>query len=375
MQYRTFGRTGDRISVLGFGCMRFPTLEREGKKVIDEEEAIRMLRYAIDEGVNYIDTAYPYHDGQSEPLVGKALRDGYRQKVFLATKSPVWALESPEDFDRILTKQLERLETGCIDYYLLHALDRDTFENKVLRFGLIDKIKQAKHKGLVRHIGFSFHDEYEVFQTIVDACEEWDFCQIQLNYIDTEYQAGLKGLHYAARRGLGVVIMEPLLGGRLAVPPVQVEKVLPASRTSVEWALDYLWNLPEVAPVLSGMSTMQQIEDNLRYADKAQPGMLSSGEVEMLREARRIFRTMALVPCTKCGYCMPCPAGIDIPKVYEAYNMTACRPMKEARAAYDGLSVGADACVGCGQCENACPQHIAPGEYMTAAAKAFGSES
>ena len=372
MQYRTFGRAKDRISVLGFGCMRFPTLEREGRRVIDEAEAVRMLRLAIDGGVNYIDTAYPYHDGQSEPLVGKALRDGYRDKVFLATKSPVWKIQSAEDFDRILAEQLERLQTDRIDYYLLHALDRGAFENKVLRFDLIGKIKRAKEAGLVRRIGFSFHDEYEVFQNIVDACDEWDFCQIQLNYIDTEYQAGLRGMRYAADRGLGVIIMEPLLGGRLADPPRQVKKALPKDRAPVEWALDYLWNLPETGPVLSGMSTMQQLTDNLAYAEKARPGMLRRSEVDMLAEARRIFRTMALVPCTKCGYCMPCPVGINIPKVYEAYNQTACQPMEQAREIYDALAIKADACVLCGQCERACPQHIAPGDSMAAAAKAFG---
>lgn len=371
MQYRSFGRMGDQLSALGFGCMRFPTVVKDGKNVIDEEKAVSMLRLAIDSGVNYIDTAYPYHDGQSEPLVGKALQDGYREKVFLATKSPVFAITAEEDFDRILSEQLQKLRTDHIDYYLLHALNRDTFEKVVQRFGLIEKMQKAKDQGLVRRIGFSFHDDYEVFRTIVDAYDRWDFCQIQLNYIDTEYQAGLQGLHYAASKGLGVVIMEPLLGGRLADPPVQVKKALPKNRTPVEWAFDYLWCLPETGPVLSGMSTMQQLEDNLVYADRAKADMLRRSEMDTLVQARRIFQTMALVPCTKCGYCMPCPAGIDIPKVYEAYNMTACKPMEEAKAAYAALEVKADACLLCGQCERACPQHIAPGASMTAAAKAF----
>jgi predicted aldo/keto reductase-like oxidoreductase len=371
MQYRTFGNTGETVSVLGFGCMRFPTVHKNGKDTIDESEAIRMLRTGIDQGVNYIDTAYPYHGGESERLVGKALRDGYREKILLATKSPVWAIEKPEDFDRILDEQLNKLETDHIDFYLLHALDRDTWKNKVMQYGLLDKIREAKRDGRVRHIGFSFHDDFATFKEIVDGFEDCEFCQIQLNYVDVEHQAGLRGLAYAAERGLGVIVMEPLLGGRLADPPVQVKKALPNSRTPVEWALDFIWNRPEVGLLLSGMSTMKQVEQNLVYAQLAQAGMLDGGDLAVLDQARDIFETMALVPCTKCGYCMPCPFGLDIPSIYAAYNKTACGPMEEAKKMYSDLKVRADACKNCRKCEQICPQHIASGDIMPQIAQTF----
>lgn len=372
MQYRAFGNTGFSPSALGFGMMRLPTTDGNPfSNQIDETKAISMLRYAIDQGVNYVDTAYFYHDQASEGVVGKALKDGYREKVAVATKSPVYAIERPEDFDRYLQEQLRRLDTDYIDFYLLHALSRNTWENVVLKFHLMDKMEQAKREGKIRFIGFSFHDEYDAFQEIVDGYDHWDFCQIQLNYIDVENQAGLKGLEYAAGKGLGVVIMEPLLGGKLAVPPEGLAKALPTDKTPVDWALSYLWNRPEVGVVLSGMHNMQQIEENLQYASRAQVGMLDKEELAILTQAKKVFDTMALVPCTKCAYCMPCPFGLNIPKTMEAYNATVSLGLEEAKKSYDQLTVGADQCRACKKCEKACPQHIAVSEVMPRIAAAF----
>ena len=357
MQYRPFGKTGEQVSVLGYGCMRLPSLDIPfGGEKIDEAEAIRLIRYAIDQGVNYVDTAFMYHGGNSEGLVGKALKDGYRAKTLLATKSPFGGFTKPEDFDRHLAIQLERLGVDTIDFYLLHAASRNSWENVALKFGLLSKMEKAKAEGKIRHIGFSFHDDYDAFQEIVDAYD-WDFCQIQLNYIDVEHQAGLRGLEYAAAKGMGVIIMEPLLGGKLANPTDQVRKVLPADKTPVQAALDFLWNRPEVSLILSGMGTAQQLEDNLAYADDSRPGKLSEEELAAYTEAKRVYDTMARVPCTKCAYCMPCPFGVNIPGVFEAYNKSALS-MEEAKALYDGLDGQAALCRKCRKCEKICPQHM-----------------
>lgn len=360
MQYRSFGNTGEKVSALGFGCMRFPT--EDGK--ICEEEAIRMIRTGIDSGLNYVDTAYFYHDGLSEGLVGRALRDGYREKVYLATKSPIYALESTEQFDTVLDEQLSRLQTDHIDFYLLHAVNWKDWNEKVLKLNLLDKMQQARAAGKIRYIGFSFHDDYTAFHNILNGYDHWDFCQIQMNYIDVENQATLKGMEEAAAKGLGVIIMEPLLGGKLANPAPGVKKVLPESKSPVEWALDFLWNRPEVGVVLSGMSSMQQVEDNLLYASRSQVGMLSGEELDMLARAKKTYDTMALVPCTKCSYCMPCPFGVNIPGVFEAYNRTAVN-MDQARELYKGLAnEAADKCRSCRKCEARCPQHIEVSSHM-----------
>lgn len=352
--------------------MRLPTTDdMPGGKNIDAHESQNMLRYAIDQGLNYVDTAYNYHDGKSEEFVGNALRDGYRERVYLATKAPVYHFTAEGDFERTLNEQLARLQTDHIDFYLLHTLNLKFWNEVVLAFGLLERLKQAKRDGKIRFIGFSFHDELDVFHTIVDGFDSWDFCQIQLNYINTDYQAGLAGLQYAAERGLDVMIMEPMLGGKLSVPPEQVAKVLDKSKTPVEWALDYLWNLPQTGTVLSGMSTMEQVKDNLSYADRASVGMLSEGDLEMLAGAKTVFDTMARVPCTKCAYCMPCPAGLDIPKIYEAYNLTASSSQENALACYNEVTVKADACVQCGACERACPQAIMSTELMPRIAGLF----
>ena len=370
MQYRPFGKTGESVSVLGFGAMRFET----ENGIIKEKEAVSLLRAAIDGGVNYVDTAYFYLEGQSEALVGRALRDGYREKVHLATKSQVFALESAEDFDRILNEQLERLETRTIDFYLLHSLSLKTYEEKVLGYGLLDKMEKARADGKIRYIGFSFHDSHEAFLKILNGYDGWDFCQLQLNYIDVENQAGLRGLEEAAAKGLGVIVMEPLLGGKLANPAPGVRAVLPSSRTPVEWALDFLWDRPEVSLLLSGMNAIEQVSDNLAYAGRARPGMLTTEDRAMFRRAKTVYDTMALVPCTKCAYCMPCPFGVDIPGVFEAYNRTAVN-MNEARDLYAGLEGHrADLCRACRRCERNCPQHIAISTTMKAIPPVFAKD-
>jgi len=266
MQYRSFGRLDWKASALGFGCMRLPTSDGERLSPnILEDEAIRMIRRAIDSGVNYLDTAYPYHGGQSEVVVGKALQDGYREKVRLATKLPVWMVESAADFDRLLNEQLAKLQTSYIDFYLLHALSHSRWQDIVLKHDLLTRAEAALADGRIRHLGFSFHDEYEAFEEIVNGSDLWSFCQIQYNYMDTENQAGVRGLKLAADKGLAVVVMEPLMGGRLADPPKDILEVMdrfPARRTPVEWALEWLWVQPEVSVVLSGMSTMTQVEEN-----------------------------------------------------------------------------------------------------------------
>ncbi len=362
MQYRKMGNTGVSVSALGFGCMRFPLLE-DGK-TIDQAQAIGMLRSAIDAGMNYVDTAYFYHDQQSEPLVGKALEDGYRDKVNLATKMPVFAMEKPEDFDIFLENQLQRLQTDHIDFYLLHALSRNTWRNKVLVFGLLDKMRKARDEGKIRFLGFSFHDSEDAFLEILNGFDQWDFCQIQMNYIDVENQATLRGLEAAAAKGLGVVIMEPLLGGKLANLSPQVKEQLSPERSPVEWALDFLWNRPEVSVILSGMGNEEMVRQNLEYASRSHIGMLDDEQLAMLARTREVYQKMALVPCTKCEYCMPCPFGLDIPGIYEIYNQTVNDSREDTVKKYDALTVKADACRKCRKCEGICPQHIASSTLM-----------
>jgi uncharacterized protein len=372
MQYRKFGKLDTSVSVLGFGCMRLPT--RDGipqSENIDEPETIRMIRHAVDRGVNYIDTAYPYHNGRSEVVTGKALRDGYRAKVMLATKSPLWQIAKPADFDTCLDEQLGRLETDHIDFYLLHGLNADRWERTVLKHNLIQRAEAAVRDGRIGHIGFSFHDEADVFKRIVDGYSGWSMCQIQYNYMDTEYQAGTEGLKYAAARGLGVVVMEPLRGGRLASPPPAVADVFRAAdtdRSPAEWALQWVWDHEEVSTLLSGMTAMPEVEENLRAADRSRIGSQDAAGLELIGRARKILLERASIPCTQCGYCRPCPSGVDIPKNFELYNdcfvyddpaiprATYARFMPEGERA--------DACTACRECEEKCPQGIAISECM-----------
>lgn len=355
MRYRILGKTGVEVSVLGFGCMRLPVIDGDR---IDEAKAIELVRRGIDNGINYLDTAFGYHGGNSERLVGKVLKDGYRAKAYLATKLPLWSVNCEEDVDRIFNEQLEKLDTDYIDFYLLHAVNNESWETKVLKFDILPKLEKKLAQGKIKHLGFSFHDDLSVFKKIIDSYDGFEFCQIQLNYIDVDYQAGIEGLEYAASKGLGVIVMEPLLGGKLASPHENVAAKLGSEKTPVEWALDFVWNRPEVAMLLSGMGTTQMVDDNLGYADKADIGMLSAENLEMLSQAKHVFDEMNLVPCTGCEYCMPCPAGVLIPKVFSAFNKITEGGRRLVKEVFPDIETNASLCKKCGKCESACPQHI-----------------
>ncbi len=376
MQFRKFGQIDFNISALGFGCMRFPT--KGSYADIDKPEAIRMLHYAIDQGVNYLDTAYVYHEGNSEPLVGEALKGGYRDKVKVATKLPCWEVKEYSDFDRFLNEQLKNLQMEHIDFYLLHALNKEYWP-RVRDLGILEWAERALADGRIGHLGFSFHDDYEVFQEIIDAYDKWDFCQIQYNYMDVENQAGLKGLKYAASKGIGVVVMEGLLGGGLINPPPSVQGLWDSAekkRTAANWALQWLWNQPEVSMVLSGMSTMEQVKQNIASADNSNIGCFSQRELDLVSRARDQYLELRPIPCTSCRYCMPCPHGVNIPFNFELYNKLSLYKLREdSEDEYkEDLTEKsrASACTQCRECEEKCPQHILISEWMPYVHKTLG---
>lgn len=362
MRYRKLGKTNEEVSILGFGCMRFP--EIDGK--IDEDKTIPMIRYAIDNGLTYIDTAYPYHNGQSEIIVGKALKDGYREKVKLATKLPSWLVKTKEDMDRFIYEQLEKLQTEYIDFYLIHNLNKDDYR-KLKENGLFDFIKKIKEEKLVKYVGFSFHDTLDVFKEIIDDYE-WDFTQIQHNYIDEEYQAGNEGLAYARNKGLGIVIMEPLRGGALVNNLSEsINNIIEGSsvrKTAPEWAFKFLYNKDEIDVVLSGMSTIEQVIDNLRIADnEGISNSMDREEEETLNKLKDEFKSKIKVNCTGCKYCVPCPAGVNIPTCFEMLNNSSMfNDIETAKNKYNAFVISEDGqgskCIKCGACEKKCPQHI-----------------
>ena len=375
LQRRKFGKLDFEVSLLGFGCMRLPTVSNPDPNSdvgnIDEAKAVAMIRYAIDQGVNYVDTAYNYHDGKSEVLVGKALKDGYRDKVNLATKLPVWAVNSEEDCDRLLNEQLKKLQTDHVDMYLLHALGRGSWNNKVLKYNMFKFLDKAKADGRIKYAGFSFHDDLDVFKEIVDAYD-WDFCQIQLNYMDDEYQAGVEGLRYASDKGLAVVIIEPLRGGRLVKNiPDDVQAIwdqAPVKRTPAEWAFRWLANYPEVTVILSGMSTFDDVEANIATLSAATPNSLSEEELAIVRRVKDIYNQRIKVHCTDCRYCMPCPQGVAIPHIFSIYNHANVYNLYgEGKQHYSHLirdNKSADLCVECGNCESKCPQNLSIIAYL-----------
>jgi predicted aldo/keto reductase-like oxidoreductase len=366
--YRKFGKTNEMVSVLGFGCMRLPIIGTDPTN-IDEKKATNMIRHAIDAGVNYVDTAYPYHGtgftrgGASELLVAKALKDGYRQRVKLATKLPSWLIKTRDDMDKYLNEQLERLETDTIDFYLVHSLNKNVWP--VLKEAGISKfLEQAIKDGRIKYAGFSFHDQIGLFKEIVDYYD-WSFCQIQYNYLDEKYQAGKEGLEYAANKGLGIAIMEPLRGGNIVNLPKEAKEIISKAdvkRTPAEWALRWVWNHPEVSVALSGMTTMDHVTENIKVAQEAETNSLTTKEVEIIDKVKNLFEEKIKVNCTGCAYCMPCPAGINIPGCFSTYNdhwvFDATPAAKKTYETRSRLTAPASKCVECGKCESHCPQGI-----------------
>ncbi|MCK5793443.1 MAG: aldo/keto reductase [Anaerolineales bacterium] len=374
MQYRKMGSLDWEVSALGFGAMRLPS-RRFSLMGVDFEESQRIIRYGIDRGINYIDTAWPYHLGESEKILGEILKDGYREKVKLVTKLPMLLVRRTEDFERFLNQQMERLQTDFLDIYLFHSMNAGAFE-KMKRLGLIDKMEEAQRQGRIGQIGFSFHDTQPVFREIIDYYD-WDMTQIQYNYMDTAIQATTDGLEYAHSKGIAVVVMEPVKGGTLANPPTEAVEVMDSSsvqRTPVDWALQFIWNKPEVATVLSGMSNMQQVVENCDSAERSGINTLSGEENQVIDRLAGIYRKNILVPCTACEYCMPCPHGVNIPQNFAILNNVSLESGSLRRwrlgRSYKKLVGNPDIvdkknpngnaliCTECGVCVEKCPQEI-----------------
>ena len=320
MKYRKFGRLDWKVSALGFGAMRLPVVNKDWSK-IHEPEVIQMMRYAFDHGVNYVDSSYGYHGGNSEVVIGKALKDGYREKVRVATKLQSNEVHTAKDFDRCLNEELKRLQTDRIDFYLLHHMNKVAWP-KFRDLGVLRWADNAIADGRIGYFGFSFHDNYELFKEIIDSYN-WTLCQIQYNYMDEASNPGTRGLDYAYKKGLAVVVMEPIRGGRLTRPPETVAKLwanAPVQRTPQEWALRWVWNHPEVTLALSGMSTIEQVVENVASAEHSQPHNLTADELALIGQVQDAYRALCPVSCTACGYCMPCPNGVDIPHVFDLYN-------------------------------------------------------
>ena len=368
MQYRTIPKIDFKPSALGFGAMRLPVINHDQAKV-DYPQASKIIRYAIDHGVNYIDTAYFYHGGFSEVAVGKALEKGYREKIKIATKFPFFEIKSRDDFDAAFDRQLKRLQADKIDFYLLHGLHRPVFDN-LEKMGILPWLEGKVAKGQIDYLGFSFHDEYDYFKKVVDAYDNWTFCQIHFNYMDVDYQAGRKGLEYAAKKNLGVFIMEPLRGGQLAQkPPEAVAKVWETSRkkfSPVDWALRWLWNYPEVSMVLSGMSSMDQVIENVTIADKAGNSKMTKADLALIDKVRQAYKDLRPIGCTGCRYCMPCPNNVEIPGIFSIFNelkMYGDTHIVKFRYGDGQWAIKSDRnaanCTGCGTCLEKCPQHLA----------------
>lgn len=371
MQYRNFGKTGISISSLGIGTKRLPTtIDGNGRISVDKDKSTEIIRKAIDSGINYIDSAYSYYDGEAEKMLGSALMNGYREKVYIATKCPLWLIKSPEDFDRILDEQLERLQVDYIDFYMFHSMNSINWNDVVLTYRLLDKMDEAKKSGKIRFVGFSYHDNYDMFETAL-RIYDWDFCQIQMNYLNYDKEATFEGMQLAYSKGIGIVVMEVLAEGKLANPPVNVANTLWDMKSAVEWAYDYVWDKVAVSVALTGVNNLEHLQENIIYANRSYTGMLFPKEELMFLTAKEIYDTIPLVNCNKCSYCMPCPRGINIPRVFDAYNQLAIKGKEEALKLYSTNKIKANQCSGCKTCEKACPNRVKISEQMKQIDKIF----
>jgi len=362
MKYRKFGKLGIEGSAFGLGCMRFNG-EASGDSIIDEQKAISLIRRAIDGGVTYLDTAYVYLDRTSEIVLGKALLDGYRDRVTIATKMPMEAVHNRAEMEALLAEELKKLQTDHIDFYLMHGINREKWEY-FKSIGAPRFFDDMKREGKIRYKCFSFHGPYDEFEFIINDWD-WDMVQIQYNFMDVDNQAGTRGLELAGRLGIPVVIMEGLLGGQLAKAPENVQALydaFPVKRSPVEWAFRWLCNHPEVATVLSGCNEASQIDDNLRIFDAVAPNCMTDDELKLMDDVRSAYLSRRKIGCTGCRYCMPCPNGVNIPGIFSAWNqMSLYNQNPKDNWGYGQIVLNgetADKCVACGACEAACPQHL-----------------
>lgn len=375
MQKRKFKKINLETSLLGLGCMRLPSNE-DGS--VDEETAIKLIRKAIDNGINYVDTAFTYHGGKSEKILGKALADGYRDKIILADKMPAWVAKDEESMKSIFYKQLERLNTDHIDMYLIHNVTRGIWK-RAKKVNVMPFLEEMKAAGKIKHIGFSFHDTYDFFEEMLDEYP-WDFCQIQLNYMDKNHQAGYKGLKLASEKGLGVVIMEPLKGGRLtdAIPPsIQtIFNKFGIKRSPTEWAFKWLANMPELTVMLSGMSSLSQLEENIKIFNDESLNELSDRESNLINDISDEYNSLIKYSCTGCNYCMPCPSRLEIPRIlrylndWEVYEQNPSTKLEYTTWIAPGTH--ASDCIGCKECESKCPQGLPISIAMNEMAKIMG---
>lgn len=371
MEYRKLEKLNIAPSLLGFGCMRFPKKE-DG--TIDELEAEKMIDHAIANGVTYIDTAYPYHNGDSEPFVGRVLKKYPRNSFYLATKLPIWELKTKEDVKRIFDSQLERLDVDYVDFYLLHALDAKKWQT-VLDLDIIPFVEEMQKEGKIKYIGFSFHDSYETFEKIL-TYRAWDFCQIQYNYMDRNIQAGDKGYSLTEKLGVPLVIMEPIKGGSLANLPADIDAIFKTAapeRSTSSWALRWVASHPNVKVILSGMSTYDQVVDNLATFNHENI-VLSSEEAAIVDQVTEAINARTKNGCTGCAYCMPCPFGVNIPRNFALWNHESMYGnTAKAKSDYQALdSAKASQCKQCGKCEKMCPQQLPIREHLKQVAKDLG---
>jgi predicted aldo/keto reductase-like oxidoreductase len=370
MQYRNYGKLGYQVSAFGMGCMRLPRIIRGDTSIVDREKAYEMIRYAADHGVTYFDTAYGYHNMTSEKVLGEALEGGRREKIKIATKQPFGVMKTQGDIRKNLEAALRKLRTGYIDVYLIHNINKSCWDG-IKERKIIEEYEKFRSEGLIRAIAFSYHGDFPLFREVL-AYYDWDMCQIQQNLVDVDKEATEEAIHLAGEKGCALVIMEPIRGGNLANPPAPVKAVYdeyrvkgqPLERSAVEWAFRHVIDYPEVSVILSGVSTLEQLKENIEIFSMpdAVPGCLSGDEKKILAGVREKYRSLASIPCTACEYCLPCPQGVSIPRIFTIYNdgvmFGTFEPAQRSYYFQVGSKQDVSHCVECKACEAKCPQHI-----------------